>query len=135
MPRLSAWAVRLALLYLLAGFTLGGLILAQKGVSYFPPVWLLLPAHVEFLVMGWTVNLIFGVAYWILPRYPGGSRGWTALPVSAVVLLNLGILLAAGYGTWGGSPWILLAARLLQALAVAGFAASAWKRVRPTVVG
>jgi hypothetical protein len=135
MPKLSAWAVRLALLYLLAGFTAGSLILAQKGVSYYPPVWRLLPVHIEFLMIGWTINLVFGVAYWILPRYTGGSRGGTFLPVSSIILLNLGVLLVAGYGVIGGSPWLLFAGRLLEALAVSAFAASAWRRVRPTVVG
>jgi hypothetical protein len=134
MPPLSAWTIRIALLYLLGGFSTGSLILAQKGVSYYPAVWLLLPAHIEFLVIGWTVNLIFGVAYWILPRFPGGSRGSFLLPFASILLLNLGILLSSFALTWRGSEWILLAGRAFQALAVALFAVSAWKRVRPTVV-
>jgi hypothetical protein len=31
MPRLTRWCVRAALLYLLFGFTLGGLLLSAKG--------------------------------------------------------------------------------------------------------
>jgi hypothetical protein len=33
MPRLSVWFIRMALLYLLAGFTLGALLLAHKGLA------------------------------------------------------------------------------------------------------
>jgi hypothetical protein len=132
MPALSAWTVRLALIYLLSGFSMGALMLAQKGISYNLLVWRLLGAHIEFLVMGWTVNLIFGVAYWILPRYPGGSRGSPHLPVLSVIVFNAGIL-AASAAAWMGVE-VLLAGRILQLLGVVLFAASAWGRVRPTVV-
>jgi hypothetical protein len=131
MPALSVWSIRLALAYLLTGFTFGSLILAQKGIAFFPAAWALLPAHIEFLVVGWTVNLIFGVAYWILPRFPGGWRGPLLFPLAAVSFLNLGVVLAAGGRTWASDP-VLLAGRTLQAAAVVLFAVSAWRRVRPT---
>jgi hypothetical protein len=132
MPALSAWTVRLALIYLLSGFSMGALMLAQKGISYNLLVWRLLGAHIEFLVMGWTVNLIFGVAYWILPRYPGGSRGSPGLPVLSVIVFNLGILAASAAAWLGGE--VLIAGRILQLVGVVLFAASAWGRVRPTGV-
>ena len=49
MPRLSRLAIRAALLYLLLGFTFGGLMLLNKGIPLAPWAWRLLPAHVEFL--------------------------------------------------------------------------------------
>ena len=45
MPRLSVWFIRSALLYLLLGFTLGGLMLWNKGLPIHPVLWRLLPAH------------------------------------------------------------------------------------------
>lgn len=55
MPRLSVWYTRFALLYLALGFTLGGLMLYNKGVPLHPALWSLLPAHIEFLLMGWMM--------------------------------------------------------------------------------
>ncbi len=69
MPRLSAWFVRASLLYLLVGFAFGALMLAQVGVSYDPGIVVLLPVHMEFLLVGWLVQLAMGVAFWIFPRW------------------------------------------------------------------
>ena len=76
MPRLSVIIVHTALVYLGVGFTLGALILFQKGVPYSAAVWPLLPMHIEFLLVGWTLHLALGMAYWILPRFlHGAARG------------------------------------------------------------
>ena len=42
MPRLSVWFVRFSLIHLFLGFTIGGLILANKGIPFAPWVWNLL---------------------------------------------------------------------------------------------
>ena len=73
MPRLSAWFIRASLIYLLLGFAFGALILAQKGISYYPLVWNLFPIHMEFLLIGWFAQLAMGVAFWILPRFSSGQ--------------------------------------------------------------
>jgi hypothetical protein len=134
MPGLSIWSVRAALLYFLAGFTLGALLLANKGMPISPLIWRFLPAHVEFLLVGWMVQFIFGVAHWILPRFSGGSRGNPLLPLLSIILLNLGICLVVGQGWWGWSAELVFAGRIAQTLAVVSFAASAWPRVRPFLV-
>ena len=128
MPRLSAWALRAALLYLLAGFTLGALMLADKGVSFWPAIWQVLPVHIEWLLVGWLVQLAMGVAFWILPRLRGGSRGNQTLAVISVIALNLGVLLAAGQSL---APGLLLAGRGCEALAGLLFILHAWRRIRP----
>jgi hypothetical protein len=69
MTRLSMWTVRTALLYLGVGFLLGALMLLQKGVPIDPSMLRLLPMHVEFVLLGWTLQLAMGVAFWILPRF------------------------------------------------------------------
>lgn len=134
MPKLSVWALRAALLYLLAGFTFGGLLLFHKGVPLTGALWALLPAHIEFLLVGWTLQLILGVAYWILPRHPQEpKRGDPRLAAAAFVLLNLGVLLAA-FGPLAGSSamrtGLVLAGRTGELLGVALFAGLAWGRVR-----
>jgi hypothetical protein len=130
MPHLSAWFVRAALLYLALGFTFGGLLLANKGVPLHPLTWRLLPAHIEFLLFGWTLQLIFGVAFWILPRWQT-QRGNVQPAWSALLLVNVGIWLVVLTGWLNWPAWSMLAGRLLEAAAVAAFAAHAWPRVKP----
>lgn len=131
MPRLSAWFIRASMLYLLAGFTLGALMLAQEGISYDPHILSALPVHFEFLLAGWLVQLAMGMAFWIFPRFGMGlphSRGNLALMWSSFGLLNAGICLAA-LQLW--LPLALLIGRVSEAAAVILYAAGTWRRVKP----
>ncbi len=137
MPRLSVFAVRLSLLYLLAGFSLGAVMLANKGVPFAPWAWNLLPAHIDMLLFGFVIQLAMGIGYWILPRYRGatgssGSRGNETMLWIALALLNLGIWLVAFIG-WLSLPgaW-LIAGRLLEGAAAGLFAIQVWRRIRPS---
>jgi cbb3-type cytochrome oxidase subunit 1 len=131
MPRLSIWMVRAALLHLGIGFTLGGVLLWSKGVGIDPTVWRLWPVHVELTLIGWTLQLAMGVAFWILPRLQRTDRyGRTRLAWWSFGLLNAGVLLAA-LGLWRNLPaGVSLAGRALELLAVAAFAAYIWPRVK-----
>jgi hypothetical protein len=136
LPRLSVWFVRAALLHLAAGFTLGALLLINKGTPLHPALWQLLPAHIELLLVGWTLNLALGVAYWILPRYKAGPSRGAEWPVWTIFfLLNLGLLavcaapwLAPGSGLDAAASFL---GRLSEALAAAGFAGHALPRIKP----
>lgn len=130
MPKLSAWAVRLAFCYLVGGATLGSLLLAGKAVALPAGLWALRPLHVEALLFGFVVQLVFGVAYWILPRLPGQTARPGGRPVGlALALLNagVGLVAAAAVGPWGG---LAVAGRACEAAACGVFAAHAWPRVR-----
>ncbi len=129
MPRLSVWFVRLSLIYFLLGFTFGALILAQKGISYYPPVWNLFPIHMEFLLIGWFAQLAMGVAFWILPRFSAGpARGNVKWIWISFVLINLGILFSA-LQLW--LPTAMLIGRAAEATAGIVFAIGLWRRVKP----
>ena len=134
MPRLSAWVVRSSLIHLLLGFTLGGLILANKGLPFAPWIWNLLPAHMEFLLLGWMAQLAMGVAFWILPRFGvGAPRGNVAFVWAALILLNLGIWLAA-FQPFTGAASFAIMGRLLEAFGIMLFVFASWRRVKPTGV-
>ena len=131
MPRLSVWFVRASLIYLLAGFTLGALMLAQDGVSYYPAIVAVLPVHMEFLLVGWLVQLALGVAFWIFPRFGLGlphSRGNEKLIWASFVLLNAGVLIVA-LELWIAAA--LLIGRTLEVLAVLVYVLGSWRRVKP----
>lgn len=130
MPKATVWFVRAALLYLVAGFTLGALMLVNKGIPYSPLVWRLLPIHMEFLLVGWLVQLAMSVAFWILPRFRQ-ERGNVAAAWAAFVLLNVGVWLT-GLGIALGAPaWAPLAGRLAEVGAAVAFAVHAWPRIKP----
>lgn len=131
MPLLSAWAIRLALLHLAAGLTVGSLMLANKGVPFSPLLWRLLPAHVEFLLVGWTVQLALAVAHWIIPRFRGGEFGRLELARFSIGLLNTGVLLVALTPLLQLPSSIALAGRILEAFAVLLYAFYIWPRIRP----
>ena len=130
MPCLSRWFIRSALAYLALGFTFGALMLFNKGVPFSPALWRLLPTHVEFLLLGWTVQLAMGVAFWILPRF-SSSRGNEKAAWLAFVLLNVGVWLAGLGPLLGAPPVISFLGRLAEVGAGAAFAVHAWPRVKP----
>jgi hypothetical protein len=130
MPRLSCWFIRAALLYLTVGITFGSLILFHKGIPFYPFIWRFLPLHVEFLLFGWTVQLVMGVAFWIFPRF-WRSRGDERPAWLAFALINLGVWLAGAGPLLGAPAWIILIGRLAEAGAATAFAWHAWPRVKP----
>lgn len=130
MPRLSIWMVRTALVNLLIGFTFGALLLAHKGIGLHPMLWRLLPLHIEFLLIGWTLQLAMGVAYWILPRF-FSKRGRVGLAWLAYLLLNSGLccmVISVAVPAWGA---VAAVGRGLEALAAVAFALHAWPRIKP----
>lgn len=130
MPRLSQWYIKLAFAYLLLGFTVGALLLAHKGQPLHPALWGWLPAHIEWLLIGWVAQLTLGVAFWILPRFwKEPRRGNTTGATVALVLLNGGIWLVTLAGVLGLPAWALAGGRLLEIGAAAAFAHAAWPRI------
>lgn len=124
--------MRTALVHLVAGFTLGALLLINKGLPVHPALWRLLPAHIELLLLGWTLNLALGVAYWILPRFKSGSpRGWVGPVWATYALLNIGIGLVCAAAWVPGGEDVLLLGRSAEALAAGLFAWHARPRLKP----
>lgn len=90
---------------------------------------------IHLLTVGWLLQLISGVAFWMFPRHPtrpprGDERvGWAGL-----VLLNGGLALRLIGELWrlgmGGPSWPLLASALLQLVAVALLVSLLWPRIR-----
>jgi hypothetical protein len=131
-PLLSRWFIRAALSYLVIGFTLGALILVQKGIPLHPAFWQLLPAHIECLFLGWTLQLAMGVAFWILPRHLQGSGpGNEAAAWLAFGLINVGVIMVSVGWTWGAPSFIPLVGRVAEAGAAVAFAVHAWGRLKP----
>ncbi|NOX63940.1 MAG: cbb3-type cytochrome c oxidase subunit I [Chloroflexi bacterium] len=130
MPRLSVWFIRASFVHLIISFTFGALMLSNKGAPYYPPLWRLLPAHIELVLFGWTVQLALGVAFWILPRF-GGSRGDERPVAVAFWVFNAGVLLAGFGPVLAAPPAIILVGRAAETLAILLFFINAWPRIKP----
>ena len=129
MPRLSVWFIRASLIYLLLGFFFGALLLAQKGIPFYTPVWYLFPLHMEFLLVGWLIQLTMGVAFWVIPRFSSGSsRGPVRLVWVSFALLNAGILIGI-LQYW--FPDVVLIGRIADVAAGVLFIIGSWRRVKP----
>lgn len=133
MPKLSVWMVRSALIYMGIGFLFGAMLLAHKGIPLFTWTWRLIFLHVEMLIFGWTMQLVMGVAYFILPRFSqrGDKRyGAEHLGWWSYYLLNSGIILTV-FAHWYVAEIFILIGRLLVLLAIGLFVAMIWERVKP----
>lgn len=125
-----------------SGFLALGLALLYEALLARPgTLWPTLPdaalhlGAIHLLTVGWLLQLISGVAYWMFPRHPthpprGDDRlGWTAL-----VLLNSGLLLRLIGEPWrlgaGGPAWPLALSAMLQFTAIALLVALLWPRIR-----
>ncbi len=135
MPKFSIWATRIALSYFLLGFTFGALLLINKAAPFHPAIWGLLPLHIEFLLMGWIVQLVFAVGYWIFPRFKfEPKRGRPGFAWAALALLNAGIGSVTLASVIGQPAWVLVG-RVLEVGAVVVFAGQLWLRAKPTETG
>lgn len=132
MPRPSVWFIKASLVYLAFGFTFGGLMLANKGMLISPFLFTLLPAHMEFLLIGWLVQLAMGVVFWIVPRFTGVKpRGNVHLIIAAFWLLNLGAGLVS-LQSYFQVDWLRLVGRSMELTAVIGFNYGTWSRIKPS---
>jgi heme/copper-type cytochrome/quinol oxidase subunit 1 len=130
MPRLSVWFIRASLVYLAIGFSFGALLLANKGLAFGFPLDQILPVHMEFLLVGWVMQLALGIAYWILPRYVEGlPRGNETMAWLSLIFLNAGILIVA-MTTAFNVDWFVLLGRGCEAVSVLSFLLVTWQRVR-----
>ena len=131
MPRLSVYLIRTAFVYLAIGFTFGGLLLFNKAIPLDPQLRRLLPLHIELVLVGWTMQLAMGVAFWILPRFShGGARGNERPAWAAYILFNLGVISIALSQWLTGSDAFVIAGRVCELSAAILFAIHVWPRVR-----
>jgi hypothetical protein len=125
--------VKTALAWLVASLLLGvamQLPLAAR-VPALAAAW---PTYLHLMVVGWLTQLVFGVAFWLFPRYsaerPRGSEriGWAVYwMVNAALVLRLG---AEPFRSVAAARPVLLVSAALHLAAVALFIANTWPRLK-----
>jgi hypothetical protein len=136
MPALTRWFIKTSFVCLAAGLIVG-LVMALQPMLRLPIPAGLFPIYIHLLVFGWLTQLIFGVVFWMFPKYSREQpRGSEALGWLTYALLNLGLLLRAiaepidALQPGPISGWTLVVSALLQFLAGFAFAANSWPRVK-----
>ena len=137
MPTLTRWFVKSALVFFVAALFTG---VAQSAGGLWgasPLLSALGPVYLHLFMVGWITQLIFGVVFWMFPKYsPQRPRGSEDLGWGVFFLINAGLVLRAigeplnsvyPDAAWG---WLLGASAILQWLAGMGFVANTWARVK-----
>jgi hypothetical protein len=137
-PRESRLFVKTSLVAIVVAFGAGGTMAIMKALGWgFPDVWATEHAHIAFV--GWLVNLVIGIAWWMLPlnreRFPSTAGRYPPnAPYLVWWLLNAGLCLrvvSEPYLAIGIVPRAaLVVASCAQALAIVVFAVTIWARVR-----
>lgn len=135
MPKLSVYFIRAALIHLAISFGMGGLLLTQKGLPIGAWIWQLRDPHIDLMIIGWTLQLIMGVAFFALPRFspPASRYGASVLGWCSLILLNGGLGIAIGSESLAWTPGVL-SGKLAIGAAIASYVVMIWPRVKPLTV-
>jgi hypothetical protein len=94
MPIVTRWFIKTSLMYLIAALVLGVAETAQAPLGLPAGLAVTGSVYVHLLVVGWITQMIFGVAYWMFPKYSKETpRGSDRLATASYVCLNAGLLL------------------------------------------
>lgn len=130
MPLLTRVFIKTGMICLALALTLGILLAFGVTNGFFP-------VYIHLLVFGWLTQLIFGVIFWMFPKYSTEKpRGNETLGWWTYVLLNLGLLVrgiaepmqATRANTF--SAWVLVLSAILQFASGLLFVINSWGRVK-----
>ena len=118
--------IKMALIYLLLGVTLGALF------TIFPGLRGLRFAHVHLNLLGFMAMMVYGVGYHILPRFQGKPLYSDALADTQFWLANIGLIglvVFSGLQAFWAMPFLtimLAASGIIEAVSVYLFVANLW---------
>lgn len=138
MDRFSIFAVKTSLIWMIVGICMGALMLVDHLVPGDWRAWFL-PTHGHILFVGWFVQFVIGIAFWLLPR-----KRVPALPLGygehkafiALIMLNIGlacrVIAEPAWRNRSDAAWIdslLVASSVLQVVAIVTFVTQLWPRI------
>ncbi len=137
MPYVSRLFIKTGIAYLVVTFVAGAVMLSLEALGH-PVPFIIGIEHGHAGFIGWLVNTVIGVAYWLLPanraRFPQTQGHYPErVARSSFYLLNIGLILRLV-----GEPllavgvvvrFIVVVAAVLQVVGIAAFAWIAWQRV------
>lgn len=137
MPLLTRWFIRTSFVYLGIALAAGILLAGQPFWRPPVPVAVLFPGYIHLLTVGWLTQLIFGVAYWMFPKYSSAQpHGNDLLNWAAYLLLNIGLVIRIGSEPLSSQArgifwdYLLVLSAFLQWLGGMTFILTLWTRVK-----
>lgn len=131
MPLVSRIAIRMAFGWLIVGFGTGTALAAARGGFLPAAIYAAFELHTGALLIGFFVQLVIGVAFWMFPKHgSGAARGNEQVVVAGIVLLNLALVARVAASVAASSRGATTAGAGI-ALAVAICATQLWPRVKP----
>lgn len=136
MPPLTRWFVKTSFIYLTLAL-IAGLLIEIQSIWKFDALGGLFPVYIHLFVLGWITQLIFGVVFWMFPKYSAEKpRRSEALAWWTYALLNIGLILRVFaepiHSTQPNalSAWTLVISAIMQFLAGLTFVINSWGRVK-----
>jgi heme/copper-type cytochrome/quinol oxidase subunit 1 len=137
MPSLTRYFIKTALIYFVLALITGVLLLARSAIELPVEIAALSPVYFHLLMVGWVTQLIFGMLFWMLPKFSKERpRGNERLVWAAYLLINAGLILrvigepiAAIKPDWNFG-WLLMLSAVLQLIGGWSFLVNAWSRVK-----
>lgn len=130
MPLLTRTFIKTAMVYFTLALLVGIWMTVRAPAGMFP-------VYIHLLVFGWLTQLVFGVIYWMFPKYSKQiPRGHEALGWITYGALNLGLVLRAIAEPLHAaqasqlSGLLLVLSAVLQWLSGLTFVANTWPRVK-----
>ena len=137
MPPLTRWFIKASMASLVLA------LLSRTAIAILPMLDMpaaaaaLAPVFMHLFVWGWVTQMIFGVAYWMFPKYSKTSpHGNETLWLVIFWCFNIGLLLRVigeplhllrPEALWA---WLTAGAAILQWIAGMGFVVNTWPRVK-----
>jgi iron-sulfur cluster repair protein YtfE (RIC family) len=115
------WFIIAALIYFLAGAVMG------LGVRFGPAVLYLRFVHVHLMLLGFMAMMIYGIGYFIVPRFNATTIRWPKAVAPHFWIANIalwGMVTAFSlHAAYGSTAWnvLFISFSLLQAFAIALF--------------
>ena len=136
MPTLTRYFIKAGLIYLIAALSLGAALLGRDFLRLPDVIVRFSPVYIHLLMVGWVLQLIIGVVYWMFPKYSRNNpRGSDQLGWMVFALLNVGLILRAVGEPLAANPgppanWMLALSALCQLVAGWAFVINTWGRVK-----
>ena len=135
MPKLTRWFIKSGFICLIIALSIGVLIKSQI-IQIAGLLSAATPVYFHLFMVGWVTQLIFGVSFWMFPRFSRDKpRGSLLLGWSCFWLLNVGLFLRMigeplNHTYQNEFGWMLLISAVLQWLAGMFYIFNTWLRIK-----
>lgn len=137
MPTLARLFIKTGLLYFVLALALSVLLSAQNPLGLPANLNALRPVYFHAFMVGWVTQIIFGVAYWMFPKFTKEQpRRSERLAWAIYGLINAGLVLRIigepllTLNPQANAGWLVALSAVLQLGAGWGFVINTWSRVK-----